>query len=213
MAALLDLPDELLVLIIDQALGAFLPARYKSRQQTACALSLVSRRFGGLARPKVLEVITSLHIRVRCELSVSIARTFPTTLDELVLLVRACGGLNHRSDTSCPPLLVDVILGVLTPSLLRVDKLEPYRHSLAAGELPNLALLYIPSFDDFPPDAFTDELAALHTACDARGVEVVVDPECCDSERGEVFSAHFRAYRRRMRAAEKVASDQKDEEL
>ncbi|GAA5997842.1 uncharacterized protein JCM10292_006851 [Rhodotorula paludigena] len=57
MASLLDLPDELLVLIIDQALGAFLPARYKTRQQTACALSLVSRRLGALARPKVFEVV------------------------------------------------------------------------------------------------------------------------------------------------------------
>lgn len=153
---------------------------------------------------------------------------FAATLDELVLLVGTFRGLVDRSfSEACPPLLVEVMLGGVRPSLVDVTDLAPYRHvrlsssydyypffdetcsanlhelanRLTDGQLPNLALLYIPSFDNFPPDAFTTELAALHRACDARGVEVVVDPECCDSEHGEVFSAHFRAYRRRMRAA------------
>ncbi|GAA5848491.1 hypothetical protein JCM9279_006581 [Rhodotorula babjevae] len=55
--SLLSLPNELLVLVVDQALGEYAPRSYKQRQQTACALALVNKRIGAIASDKLLEAV------------------------------------------------------------------------------------------------------------------------------------------------------------
>ncbi|GAA5848537.1 hypothetical protein JCM9279_006596 [Rhodotorula babjevae] len=55
--SLLSLPDELLDLVVDQALGEFAPRLYEQRQETACALALVNKRVGGIAQQKLLEAV------------------------------------------------------------------------------------------------------------------------------------------------------------
>ncbi|GAA5924460.1 hypothetical protein JCM3775_005384 [Rhodotorula graminis] len=54
---LLSLPDELLDLVVDQALGEFAPRLYKARQDTCRTLSLVNKRVGAIAQPKLVEVV------------------------------------------------------------------------------------------------------------------------------------------------------------
>ncbi|TNY23431.1 hypothetical protein DMC30DRAFT_414121 [Rhodotorula diobovata] len=56
-SSLLSLPDELLAHIVDQALGEYAPRLYKERQATAWALSLVNRRIGAIAQPRLVEVV------------------------------------------------------------------------------------------------------------------------------------------------------------
>ncbi|GAA5947555.1 hypothetical protein JCM3775_006798 [Rhodotorula graminis] len=55
--SLLSLPDELLDLVVDQALGEYAPRLYKERQDTCRALSLVNKRVGAIAQPKLVEVV------------------------------------------------------------------------------------------------------------------------------------------------------------
>jgi len=67
--SLLSLPDELLDLVVDQALGEYAPRLYKERQETACALALVNTRVGAIAKAKLVEAvhISSHDIRVNVE--------------------------------------------------------------------------------------------------------------------------------------------------
>jgi len=58
--SLLSLPDELLDIVIDQALGEYAPRLYKERQRTCRALSLVNKRVGGIAKVKLVEVVHAL---------------------------------------------------------------------------------------------------------------------------------------------------------
>ncbi|GAA5848488.1 hypothetical protein JCM9279_006580 [Rhodotorula babjevae] len=62
--SLLSLPDELLALVVDHALGEYAPRLYEERQQTACALALVNKRVGGIAQAKLLEAV---HISLGTE--------------------------------------------------------------------------------------------------------------------------------------------------
>ena len=55
--SLLSLPDELLVLVVDQAIGEYAPRLYKQRQETACALALVNKRVGRIAGDKLLQAV------------------------------------------------------------------------------------------------------------------------------------------------------------
>ncbi|GAA5903712.1 hypothetical protein JCM8208_006556 [Rhodotorula glutinis] len=55
--SLLSLPDELLALIVDEAVGEYAPKLYKQRQETCRALSLVSKRVGAVAQVKLLEAV------------------------------------------------------------------------------------------------------------------------------------------------------------
>ncbi|GAA5947552.1 hypothetical protein JCM3775_006797 [Rhodotorula graminis] len=55
--SLLSLPDELLDLVVDQALGEYAPRLYKARQDTCRALSLVNKRVGAIASAKLVEVV------------------------------------------------------------------------------------------------------------------------------------------------------------
>ncbi|KPV75256.1 uncharacterized protein RHOBADRAFT_43744 [Rhodotorula graminis WP1] len=55
--SLLSLPDELLDPVVDQAAGEYAPRLYKERQETCRALSLVNKRVGAVAQPKLVEVV------------------------------------------------------------------------------------------------------------------------------------------------------------
>ncbi|GAA5848546.1 hypothetical protein JCM9279_006599 [Rhodotorula babjevae] len=55
--SLLSLPDELLTLVVDQAIGDHAPRLYKERQQTARALALVNKRIGAVGGDKLLDVV------------------------------------------------------------------------------------------------------------------------------------------------------------
>ncbi|GAA5912259.1 hypothetical protein JCM8208_001315 [Rhodotorula glutinis] len=55
--SLLSLPDELLVVVVDHALGEYAPRLYQERQDTCRALSLVNKRVGAVAQDKLVEVV------------------------------------------------------------------------------------------------------------------------------------------------------------
>ncbi|GAA5848543.1 hypothetical protein JCM9279_006598 [Rhodotorula babjevae] len=55
--SLLSLPDELLALVVNHALGEYAPRLYQQRQETACALALVNKRVGAVTQPKLVEAV------------------------------------------------------------------------------------------------------------------------------------------------------------
>ncbi|GAA5939436.1 hypothetical protein JCM3775_001711 [Rhodotorula graminis] len=60
-SSLLSLPDELLALVVDQALGEFAPRLYKTRLDGVRALSLVNKRVRAVAQDELLKAV---HISI-----------------------------------------------------------------------------------------------------------------------------------------------------